>query len=212
MQRRLLPFVFFALISTVLAQSAPVASKAHSAKNGKSPISGTATFGYGLTFGDFDIYGSGIYLSQTAPWDNASLTWEGCAVGADCTLTFSPSDTAGFCQYCLSNPYWYAWGNAGGKTANYIQPALEFTGTAFYPGGDTLTMRVDLAGQVTGYELINCNDEGKECQLGAAVFTVELEGKGTAEVAMQSYGNPTYSHAWGSSVSFSGKAHVKTSE
>jgi hypothetical protein len=29
---------------------------------------------------------------------------------------------------------------------------------------------------------------------------------------MQSYGNPTYSHAWGSSVSFSGKAHVKTSE
>jgi len=203
----LLPFIFFALTATFFAQSKPVHSKSNKGKSGKVAITGTASFGYGFTFGDFDINGSGIYLSQTAPWDNASLLWEGCVVGADCTLTFSPSDTAGLCSYCLSNPYWQSWGYAAEKMATYISPALEFTGTAFYPGGETFTMPVSFTGQVTGYELINCDDQGKECDLAAALFTVELEGKGTAEVMMQLQGSE-YTPAWGASLSFSGIAHV----
>ena len=68
-------------------------------------------------------------------------------------------------------------------------------------------MPVSFTGQVTGYELINCDDQGKECDLGAALFTVELEGKGTAEVMMQLQGSE-YTPAWGASLSFSGIAHV----
>ena len=199
---RVIPLaVVITLAASLVAQTANSAN-GNGVKNVK--IGGTATFGYAMTLGDFNIYGRSVGLYQVLP---QGLNWVGtCTVGTDCAFTLSPYPASGFCSYCRG----YSNGGAGTASADYLQPDLIFTATGFYPGGDTLTMHVNVTGTVTGYKLINCAvDDMYGCELGPAVFTVRISGHGSAEVQMQwTPGMTGEIVAYGANLAFSGVAHI----
>ena len=138
------------------------------------PITGTAEYGFAITYGDFNITGSGLSLYQALP-DGPSFIGS-CSIGAVCNFTWGPGDSAGFCSYCTA----YSVGNLGSTVAQYLSPNLTFKGSAFYSGTDTLNMNFTVSGTVTGYELINCND-GVGCSLGPKEFTIYISGHGTEQ-------------------------------
>ena len=138
-------------------------------------ITGTATYGFANTYGDFNIQGSGLNLFQSLPFGPSTVT--SCTVGAVCNFTWSPGDASGFCQYCTG----YSTGTLGSTTAQYLSPNLTFKGSAFYSGGDTLNINFTVTGTITGYELINCTG-GANCTLGPQEFTIYISGHGTEQL------------------------------
>ncbi len=192
MRYRRLLFVFFAMSATLLAQSDALRSSAKGSKNFK--IVGDAVFGYSMTMGDFNISGVGYQvLPQGLP------TIGQCTVGADCTLYLTPYPASGFCSYCT----WYSGG------VFFDTNLLTFTLTGFYTGGYTFPMHVNVAGTLTEYGLVNCDENGAGCGLGPASLKVRISGHGTAVVSMMYSPGDISTLASGATISFSGVAHTE---
>lgn len=164
-------------------------------------INGTARYGYAETTGDFTIKGPGLGLSQAAP-DGPNIIGY-CTVGAVCNLTFSPLSTSAFCSFCIG----LSGGSLGSQNAQYIDPHLTFTGSAFYSGGNTLLMPFTVTGTITGYELVNCTGN-IGCSLGPEEFTVQIFAQGTEEVAMNPLNGSGVPAMIGTDAVFSGTATV----
>ncbi len=144
-------------------------------------VAGITYDGYGLTAGDFLIQGNGLSLSQGLP-DGPSFIGS-CTVGSVCNLTWSPTNSAAFCSYCtgMSN------GSLGSIQAQYLSPNLVFKGSAFYSGGNTLTMSFTVSGTIYGYQLVGCTD-GVGCSLGPQVFGLQILGTGTETLTLTTMG------------------------
>jgi hypothetical protein len=149
-----------------------VAAAAYADSVNTISITGTAFYGDATTYGNYNIQGSGLSLFQTLPFGPSVIT--NCTVGTTCNFTWSPADPAVFCQYCTAD----SGGSLGSNVAQYLSPSLQFKGSAFYSGGDSLTMQFTVSGTITGYELINCTD-GAECSLGPQEFKLYISGHGT---------------------------------
>src|SRR5438067_3366351 len=106
---RRLALVLFAVSASMSAQS-DSASAGNGSKNVK--ITGTALYGYAYTWGDFNINGQGLHLSQALP-DGPSF-FGSCKVGADCTLSFTPPSRWPYCGLCSDL---YSSGAVGGVHA-----------------------------------------------------------------------------------------------
>jgi hypothetical protein len=163
------------------------------------PITGTATFGFAETEGDYLISGPGLMLQQGDP-DGPSFIGS-CVVGAVCSLSLSPVGPGAFCSFCTL----YTWGSLGGQTAQWLEPNLTFSGSALYSGGSTLSVPITVSGTVIGYQLVGCTD-GLGCSLGPELFTVNITGSGTALLSV----NPDSDFIVGASISFSGTATTAT--
>jgi hypothetical protein len=157
------------------------------------PITGTATFGFAYTYGDYAISGPGLSLIQNDP-DGPEILGS-CVSGAVCSISLTPKSPGFFCTYCTL----YTYGSLGSQVAEWLVPNLTFSGSAFYSGGSSLSMPVTVSGTITGYELVNCSDFGY-CSLGPELFTVNISGQGTAQLTL----NPDL--IAGASISFSGTA------
>lgn len=131
--------------------------------------------------GDFNIQGPSLSLNQGTPDGPASIG--SCTVGTVCNFSYGIGSTATFCTYCTG----FSEGSLGTKTADFLAPSLTFTGSAFYPGGSSMTVPMTITGTIIGYELVNCNN-GVGCSLGPIVFSLKLFGHGDATVTLQQFG------------------------
>lgn len=173
-----------------------VAASAHEVKT--ISITGTASYGFSMTEGDYRIQGSALNLFQADP-DGPSLIGF-CSVGSLCSFTWSPADASSFCSYCTG----YSGGSFGSSIAQYLSPDLVFKGSAFYSGGDTLTMNVTVSGTIYGYQLVGCNGN-IGCSLGPLEFALKISGTGTETLTMTELsGSP--SEIVGLQATFSGTA------
>src|SRR6202011_4245530 len=152
---------------------------------------------------DFSIQGPGLSLQQRLPDGPNEIGT--CTVGAVCTLSFSPLNSNAFCGGCT----YYSGGSFGSSIAEYLDPHLTFTGSAFYSGGSTLMMPFIVSGTITGYELVNCITGTSGCTLGPKVFTVRIFRYGTENLTLYSNSGPQVP-VYGSSATFSGFATVET--
>jgi hypothetical protein len=168
------------------------------------PITGTAADGFAQTAGDFSIHGPGLFLYQGLP-DGPNQIGT-CTVGAVCTLSFSPLNSAAFCGGCT----YYSGGSFGSNIADYLDPHLTFTGSAFYSGGSTLQMPFIVSGTITGYELVNCFSGTSGCTLGPKEFTVRIFGSGTETLTVYSNFSGPQVPVYGANATFSGFATVET--
>lgn len=202
MRGRLLPFVFFALAASLLAQSNP-----ESATDGRNiRVTGTAAYGYAY-LSDFNIVGPGLLLRQGS-WDGPYYITR-CTVGADCTWSFNVPMIAP-CTQCKYN----SMGSVRDVTADILKQDLIFKATGVYDGGREQTVHINFSGTVTGYKLLDtpgstsCTDDGTMCVLGPVLFTLRISGHGTGEAAMLPI---SATEAWvlGISMSFSGVAHIE---
>ena len=141
------------------------------------PVTGIADKGFAQTLGDFSIQGPGLSLFQGLPDGNNSIGT--CTVGTVCDFSFDIGSSAPFCTYCT----FYSSGSLGNKVAEFLDPSLLFTGTAFYSGGESLTVPMTLTGTIIGYKLVNCSNGF--CDLGPRVFTLSIVGHGTGQVTLQ---------------------------
>jgi hypothetical protein len=140
------------------------------------PITGTASQGFAITYGDFNIKGPGLSLYQALP-DGPLDIGVVCDVGSVCNFSFTINRSgAYFCTYCLA----YDSGSLGNKVVEFLQPSLQFTGSAFYSGGGSQNVPMILSGTIIGYELINCASNGS-CSLGPKEFTLHISGTGTGQ-------------------------------
>jgi hypothetical protein len=93
------------------------------------PISGDAQIGEPYICclnGDFTISGPGLSLFQGTP-DGPSFIGS-CDLDTVCDFSFTIYSAADFCAYCIN----YSGGSLGGKTADFLDPTLTFTGSAFF--------------------------------------------------------------------------------
>jgi hypothetical protein len=154
-----------------------------SANSSNIPITGTASQGFSLTYGDFNITGPGLSLYQALP-DGPNLIGL-CNVGTVCNFSFAINVSAeNFCSFCLT----YDSGSLGNKVVELLLPSLQFTGSAFYSGSGSINLPMTLSGTIIGYELINCNSNGYDCSLGPKEFTLHISGTGTGQFTMQPIG------------------------
>ena len=166
------------------------------------PISGVGLQGqpgFNCCFnGDFFINGPGLSLNQGTPDGPTSIG--GCVVDTVCNFSYSIGSAATFCSYCL----FFSGGSLGTKTADFLDASLTFTGSAFYPGGQTtMSVPMTVSGTIIGYKLVNCFPNGNGCSLGPIVFDLQLSGSGLGTVTLDG-GNDIA----GISTSFTGTATV----
>lgn len=161
-------------------------------------IGGNTTDGFVSTLGDFGFSGPGLNLQQVLPQGNNSIG--SCTVGTLCSLSWSPVNAASFCSYCTG----YSNGNLGSKVAEYLSSNLVFTGSAFYSGGDSLTIKATVSGTIYGYQLVGCTN-GSDCSLGPEVFALKITGTDTETLTINDIGNKT-SDIYGENGIFSGTA------
>jgi hypothetical protein len=64
-----------------------------------------------------------------------------------------------------------------------------FKGSAFYSGGDTLTMNFTVTGTIYGYQLVGCT-QGVECSLGPQVFALNILGTGSQTLTLTTFTTP----------------------
>lgn len=140
-------------------------------------ITGTATQGFAITTGDFDINGANVSLGQGAPQGPSFIG--SCTLGKICNLSFSIGSTAQFCTYCTA----FSQGSVGGIVAQYLDPKLGFSASALYTGQSNIIVPVTFSSIIVGYQLVDCTD-GVACNLGPKVFTVRISGTGTANFSM----------------------------
>jgi hypothetical protein len=150
------------------------------------PISGSAVQGQpggNCCFnGDFVISGPGLSLFQGTP-DGPNAIGV-CTVGAVCNFSFSIGSAATFCTYCL----YFSAGSLGNKTAEFLDPSLTFTGSAFDSGATSMSVPMTVSGTIVGYELINCDPSGGGCTLGPKEFTLHIVAHGTGVFTMDEQG------------------------
>lgn len=167
-------------------------------------INGTANYGFALTTGDFQIQGNGLNLFQGLP--DGPSTIGSCTVGSVCTFSWQPGPGSAFCSYCIG----LSGGAVGSQAAQYLVPNLTFSGSAFYSGGDTLTMQITVSGTITGYQLVGCT-AGISCSLGPKEFTLTVSGHGTEQLTLNSDAASNASVSiLGARASFSGSAETTT--
>jgi hypothetical protein len=136
------------------------------------PITGTVVYGNATTYGDFNISGPGLALFQALPQGPSTIG--SCVIGTVCDFSFGPN-MGPFCGYCTGSDD----GTLGSKNAQYFYGFLAFTGSALYKGGETLTVPLALSGSIIGYELVNCEPTGYDCQRGPEVFNLLFNGTAT---------------------------------
>jgi hypothetical protein len=172
-----------------------------SANSATIPISGTASKGFAITLGGFNITGPGLSLFQGLPDGPSAIGL--CTTGSVCNFSFT-IDTSGsaFCQYCL----FYDSGSLGSQKAQLLVPNLTFTGSALYAGGTSISVPMSVAGTIVGYQLINCTG-GIDCSLGPVEFELRISGQGTGQFTM-SPETGSLSRIIGVESSFTGTATV----
>lgn len=145
------------------------------------PITGTAEQGNAITLGNFNINGPGVSLFQTLFDGPEQIGF--CTPGITCNFSFAiETSGATFCGYCLG----YDTGSLGNKVAEFLQPSLQFTGSAVYSGGSSISVPMTVSGTIVGYQLLNCNSNGADCTLGPEVFSLQVGGTGTGVFNMYS--------------------------
>jgi hypothetical protein len=143
------------------------------------PISGTASKGFAITAGQFNITGPGLSLFQGLP--DGPSTIGRCHTGSVCNFSFTINTSgSAFCRYCL----FYDSGSLGSQKAELLVPNLMFTGTALYAGGSSISVPMTVSGTIVGYQLINCDGE-VNCSLGPLAFELNIAGQGTGQFTMQ---------------------------
>jgi hypothetical protein len=163
------------------------------------PITGTTYYGFAITEGDYTIQGPGLNLFQGDP-DGPSAIGD-CNVGAVCSFTWSPAGPGSFCGLCTV----FSGGSFGSTAVQWLSPNLVFTGSAFYAGGDTLSMNFNLSGTIYGYQLVGCDSNGFACSLGPQVFALNISGTGAEMLSMNGFiGSPA--EIFGLQGTFSGTA------
>jgi hypothetical protein len=163
------------ILATFIASMAAIAS----ANSGSIPITGFGYDGGATTNGNFNVQGPGLSLTQALPGGASSIG--SCTVGTTCTLIWSPASTFGYCLCAI-----YSGGSVGLQTAQILDGGLTFTASGFYSGGDTLTIPFTVTGTITGYELLNCQNGGLDCELGPQVFSVNISGTGSEVLTLES--------------------------
>jgi hypothetical protein len=167
------------------------------------PISGEAWKGQTIICclnGDFSISGPRLSLSQGTPDGPSSIG--SCDLNAVCDFSFTVYSAAAFCSYCTG----YSEGSLGGKTANFLDATLTFTGSAFYSGsGTTMAVPMTVRGTIIGYQLVNCSPDGVGCSLGPVQFTLNIVGQGTGTFFFPEAG---VGQIRGTDTSFTGTATV----
>jgi hypothetical protein len=168
------------------------------------PISGNALFGdpNSCCFaGDFSISGPGLSLSQGTPDGPAVIG--SCNLNTVCNFSFFIQSAAQFCAYCIG----YSGGSLGGKTADFLDAYLTFTGSAFFSGGGTtMAVPMTVSGNIIGYQLVNCVD-GVECSLGPAQFSLSIVGQG---IGTFFFPEPGVGVMLGADTTFTGTATVQS--
>jgi hypothetical protein len=159
------------------------------------PITGTAYQGFATTIGDFNITGPGLSLYQALP--DGPSTIGSCVIGAVCNFSFVISVSgSSFCAYCTA----FDVGSLGSKIAGEFSNDLEFTGSAFYGGADTITVPLALSGSIIGFELVNCAPGGVGCELGPQEFKILFKGTATGVFQMQPVGTVSLIDGVGASL------------
>jgi hypothetical protein len=146
--------------------------------------------------GDFTIQGPGLFLAQGTP-DGPNAIGS-CVVGTVCNLSYSIGSVDAFCT-CPG----LSLGSLGPQTADFLDSSLIFTGSAFYPGGTSISVPMTFSGTIIGYRL-NCGNFG--CSLGSVVFTLHLSGSGITTATLQNFGSS--SNINGVFTNFTGTATV----
>jgi hypothetical protein len=142
------------------------------------PITGSVSYGYAQTLGDFSITGANLSLFQGLP--DGPSSYGTCTVGAECNFSFDVASSAGFCSYCS----FYSGGQVEGKVATFLDPTMGATGLAFYSGGSDIQVPFTIEGTIVGYELVHCNGGGFGCSLGPEVFSVTLKAHGIGDISL----------------------------
>lgn len=143
------------------------------------PITGTAAQGNAITTGDFNISGPGLSLFQGLPDGPDQIG--SCTPGITCNFSFAITVSGlAFCGYCQG----YSSGSLGNHVAEFLQPSLQFTGSAIYSGGGSISVPMTVSGTIVGYQLLNCNSLGEDCTLGPQVFSLQVSGTGTGVFLM----------------------------
>ena len=170
--RRGIALVSFLCFISVLASANSVSN---------IPITGTASQGFGQTTGDYTITGPGLRLNQGMPGGHSSIGF--CTSGSICDFSFSVGSPNTFCFQCPG----YSFGWLGGKlVADFLDASsLIFTGSAlFTKTGDDIVRGIEVpltvTGTITGYRLVDC---AATCNLGPALFTVRILGRGMARAS-----------------------------
>jgi hypothetical protein len=191
--RRLIPFVFFALTTSLIAQSIPQAGLEKNIK-----FTGRAIYGFAV-YSDYHIVGDGLTLSQGS-WDGPSFIGI-CTIGADCKLSFMLPEIGG--GPCMNS----SAGSLGNVAADFLNQDLTFrtTGVLTSDGGSKAQVNLNFSGTITGYRE-DWKDE--ECMLGPALFRLRISGHGTASVGARPV-SATEVLLQGIEISFSGVAHVE---
>jgi len=141
--------------------------------------SGSAQYGFAISLGDFEMEGPGLSLFQSTPQGPSTIA--NCEVGAVCDFSIGIGSDAEFCMYCSG----MSAGTLGNKTAEFLSPSLTIWGSAFYSGGNTLTIPVNISGAIIGYELIDCQGN-VGCSLGPVAFDLHISGHGIATLSIGS--------------------------
>lgn len=163
------------------------------------PITGSTYDGFATTEGDYKIQGPGLSLSQADPGGPSFIG--ACSVGSVCNLTWSPVPPSSFCTFCTT----FSGGSLGSTQVQWLEPNLVFKGSAFYSGGDTLTMSFTVSGTIYGFQLVGCDSEGGGCSLGPQVFALKVSGTGSQTLSINVLSG-TPSLITGLSGTFSGTA------
>lgn len=163
------------------------------------PITGSTYDGFSTTEGDYKIQGPGLSLWQA---DLGGPSFIGsCTIGTVCNFSWSPANPGSFCSFCTT----FSGGSFGSAQVQWLDPALVFTGSAFYSGGNTLTMSFTVSGTIYGFQLVGCNSGGSDCSQGPQVFALKISGTGTETLTMNEFSD-TLSQIAGLSGTFSGTA------
>ena len=163
------------------------------------PISGTTYDGFATTEGDYNIQGPGLSLWQADLGGPSFIGY--CTIGTVCNFSWSPANPAAFCPWCTR----FSGGSFGSTQMQWLQPNLVFKGSAFYSGGNTLSMTFTVSGTIYGFQLVGCDSEGYGCTLGTQVVALNISGTGTETLSINDLSG-TPSQVVGLSGTFSGTA------
>jgi hypothetical protein len=146
------------------------------------PISGDA---YAFSARDYTIEIGGALTVYSTTVD-APDTFLICAAGVPCNLSYFIPSCIAFGE--MLTPYCSS-GSFNGRTADIIGGGLTFTaapidipiGSPNQDQGYSVIVPVSVSGQIVGYPLVGTTCPPLDCELGPAVFTLNIEGTGTLD-------------------------------
>lgn len=162
------------------------------------PITGSTYDGFATTEGNYKIQGPGLNLWQSDLGGPSFIGY--CIAGTVCNFTWTPAHPGAFCSFCTR----FSGGSFGSTQVQWLEPNLLFKGSAFYSGGDTLTMSFTVSGTIDGFQLVGCDAYGN-CSLGPQAFALNISGTGTEILTINNFSG-TPSEIVGLEGTFSGTA------